>query len=165
MVDTGPFVGGALPQQNCSFKAFSVSPFIDTDFEYLKMEPFSLLLGTLRLSSPVQYSKYCIFLYCLCPFITLTVFLNFGATDILNWMILCGGGWSCALWGVQQYPWPSPTRCQWQPVNHGNQKCLLTPPGVPRGTESPSVESQCLMTLNGYLISWLRHSSLTCVMG
>ena len=30
-----------------------------------------------------------------------------------NWVILCGVGQSCALKGVEQYPWSVPTICEW----------------------------------------------------
>lgn len=40
-------------------------------------------------------------------------FLNFHSICTLGWISLCSGRQSWALSGVQSYPWPLPTSCQW----------------------------------------------------
>lgn len=39
-------------------------------------------------------------------------FVHLSIIDILCWIILCCQGLSWALQGVEQCPWPPPTRCQ-----------------------------------------------------
>lgn len=39
-------------------------------------------------------------------------FLNLGSIDTSEWIILCCGWLSCALFSVEQHLWPLPTRCQ-----------------------------------------------------
>lgn len=47
----------------------------------------------------------------LCGLYGLKQFLKLGTADIWDQVILWGGA-SCALWGVEQQPWPPPTTCQ-----------------------------------------------------
>lgn len=64
-------------------------------------------------------------------------FLNSGAIDLLDWMILCFG--SCPV-HCRMVSWPPPTRCQ-QHLPPFVTKCIHAFPSIPWGTKLPPAEN------------------------
>lgn len=65
--------------------------------------------------------------------------LGLGTADALGPTTLLWGLF-CALWNVQQHPWPGPSRCQWDPhpPSYDNQTC---PPALPTCTSESLPEA------------------------
>lgn len=59
-------------------------------------------------------------------------FFNLGTIDILDGIILCFEGLSCALQDIEQPSWALPSRCRsCLPPSDHNQKCVQILPNVP----------------------------------